>query len=181
MNRFPASFVDVPNDTDPPVRDIFRVHTLHFILFVIYEELSWPNTVTRIKGKACDTSEQRSHIQLSCEFTSWILMRNSYSDSFLPSLTSSFPAGPIETPLIPWKCIQLFVWGYLLKACIKYEIKNIYSVMQGLPPNCNIGISISIFKIPNTICEKMQMLYYYSTWKRSISHGLYNSNENVLY
>lgn len=139
---FPTSFVDVRNDTDPPVRDIFRVHTLHFILFVIYEELSWPNTVTRIKGKACDTSELRSHIQLSCEFTSWILMRNSYSDSFLPSLTSSFPAGPKETPLTPWKCIQLFVWGYLLKAWIKCKI---YSVMLGLPPNCNIGISIKFF------------------------------------
>lgn len=160
---FPASFVDVPNDTDPPVRDIFRVHTLHFILFVIYEELSWPNTVTRIKGKACDTSELRSHIQLSCEFTSWILMRNSYSDSFLPSLTSSFPAGPKETLLIPWKCIQLFVWGYLLKACIKIWKKKINkkSILwcKASHQTATLAFPLKKFKIPNTICEKMQMLY----------------------
>lgn len=111
MNMFPASFVEVMNDTDPPVRDIFRVHTLHFILFVIYKELSWPNTVTRIKGKACDTSELRSHIQLSCEFTSWILMWNSYSDTFLPSLTFSFPAGPKETPLIPHENAFSYLFG----------------------------------------------------------------------
>lgn len=121
---FPASFVDVPNDTDPPVRDIFRVHTLHFILFVIYEELSWPNTVTRIKGKSCDTSELRSHIQLSCEFASWILMRNSYSDIFPPLFNIFISSRAQRDPPHTMKMYSVICLGVFVKGMNK--MKNLF-------------------------------------------------------
>lgn len=110
----------------------------------------------------------------------WIQQLNfnaKFIQRFFPPLFNIFISSRAHRdPPHPMKMYSVICLGVFVKSMHKI-FKKIYSVMQGLPPNCNIGISISIFKIPNTICEKMQMLYYYSTWKRSISHGLYYSNE----